>query len=260
MQPLKRGVLMLAGALIAGTGGAFLGARHLEQRATALEQALRSDYATQPVIVAGQDLTQGTALADIHVALRDMPATYLHQQALSAEQWPQIAGATLTSSINAGEAILPSHTQQDARVRLAKLLSAGDRAITIPANGSAAIAGLLHPGDRVDLLLTHRRSEGEQTQPLLDNVPLLATGERTQKTSTSAASNGYRNLTLAVSPRQAARITHAMAIGQIQVTLRGDGDHALADITPIDDAALMRANNPDQPHAPGAEVIIGGES
>lgn len=259
MQPLKRGALMLVGAIIAGASGAYFAERYLDQRAMAIENALRSDYATRSVIVAGSDLPKGTALGDRHVALRDMPSRYLHQQALSPKDWKQINGTTLTTAIDSGEPILPSHTLQEANTRLAQLVSIGDRAITIPANGSAAIAGLLHPGDRLDLMLTHRRSEGEQTQSLLKNVPILATGERTTRGRGDSQSTRYRNLTLAVSPTQAARITHAMAIGEIQVALRGDDDHRLAAIPQVDQSMLMRAANTQQTTMPVVEVIIGGQ-
>lgn len=259
MQPLKRGAFMLIGAIIAGASGAYFADRHLDQRAMAIENTLRSDYATRSVIVAGRELSKGTTLGDGHVALRDMPNRYLHKHALSANDWQQIAGTTLTTAIAAGEPILPSHTLQDARTRLAQLVSIGDRAITIPANGSAAIAGLLHPGDRVDLMLTHRRSEGEQTLSLLKNVPILATGERTTRGRGDSLSTRYRSLTLAVSPTQAARITHAMAIGEIQVALRGDDDHQLAAIPSVDQSMLMRPINAEQTVAPAAEIIIGGQ-
>ena len=259
MQPLKRGAFMLVGAIIAGASGAFFAERYLNQRAIAIENSLRSEYATRSVIVAGGDLAKGTALADQHVALRDMPNRYVHAQALGAKDWQQIAGTTLTTAIDAGEPILPSHTLEDANTRLAQLVSIGDRAITIPANGSAAIAGLLHPGDRLDLMLTHRGSEGEQTQSLLKNVPILATGERTTRGRGDSPSTRYRSLTLAVSPTQAARITHAMAIGEIQVALRGSDDHQLAAIPQIDRNMLMRTARTEPTVTPAVELIIGGQ-
>ncbi|MDR9433291.1 MAG: Flp pilus assembly protein CpaB [Spiribacter sp.] len=257
MRPLQRGALMLVGAVVAGFAGAYFGERHLANRAAQIEASLRADYATREVVVASKNLTKGTQLHERHVALRKMPITYLHERALNPNQWSQLAGNTLTTTIAAGEVILPSQVHRDARARLAELVSSGDRAITIPVSGSAAIAGLLHPGDRLDLLLTYRSSDTEETLPLLDDVPILATGERTLETTMPKATAGYRSITLAVSPAEAARITHAMTVGEIRVVLRGDNDHETMPFAAVNTAAITQPSTPIN-RTEQVELIIGG--
>lgn len=261
MSPTKRGVLLIVGALIAGGAGIGFGDRHLQQRAEAIEAELRSDHATRSVIVARDDLPKGSQLSRETVALREMPLAFTHDSALADSAWSRIAGRTLDRPITAGRAILPAHVKGDDRARLAEQITPGDRAITIPVSGSAEIAGLLAPGDRLDLMLTYRDRSQRETVPLLADIPILATGARLGDTRTGQGPGRYDDLTLAVSPVEAARITHALAIGDIHVVLRADTDDTPVEGYRIDATALI-----DKSHAadsdssrPDVELIIGGQ-
>jgi len=256
MTPLKRGALLITGALLAGGAGVWFGDRHLEQRARAIEAELRTSHATRAVIVAREDLPKGARLTRERAALRDIPERFVHEQALAGNAFPRIAGRTLNHPLSAGRAVLPLHVVQSDRARLADQIRPGDRAITIPVSGGAAIAGLLSPGDRVDLMLTHRDDGERATLPLLADIPLLATGDQLAAAPERAGRARYDNLTLAVSPVEAARITQALAVGSLHVVLRADADDAPVAGYRIDTAAITR---PSTDHAAEAvELIIGG--
>ncbi|RZU98643.1 Flp pilus assembly protein CpaB [Spiribacter vilamensis] len=261
MNPIKRGVLLVTGALIAGGAGIWFGDRHLEQRASALEAELRSDHATRAVIVARDHLPEGSRLTRDGVAIRDMPVKFTHDSALAAPDWSGIAGRTLKREVAAGRAILPAHVQDTDRARLAEQVKPGDRAITIPVSGGAEIAGLLGPGDRLDLMLTYRNDGERETVPLLADIPILATGSELGDAGTPRGPVRYDDLTLAVSPLEAARITHALAIGDIHVVLRSDTDNAPVDGFRIDAAALIDTGPDADPGnaPPDIELIIGGQ-
>lgn len=261
MSPIKRGVLLVTGALIAGGAGIWFGDRHLEQRASALEAQLRSEHATRPVIVARDDLSEGSRLTRDSVATRDMPVKFTHVSAFAAPDWSRIAGRTVDRDIAAGRAILPAHIQETDRARLADQVTPGDRAITIPVSGGAEIAGLLGPGDRLDLMLTYRNDGERETVPLLADIPILATGSELGDARKPRGPARYDDLTLAVSPLEAARITHALAIGDIDVVLRADADNAPVDGFRIDAAALIDTGPDTDPGSatPDIELIIGGK-
>ena len=260
MTPVKRGLLLVTGALLAGGAGIWFGDRHLEQRASALEAQLRSDHAERSVIVARDDLPEGSELTRDRVATRDMPVRFTHESALPASDWSRIAGRRLDRDIAAGRAILPAHVRTTERARLAGRITPGDRAITIPVSGGAEIAGLLTPGDRLDLMLTHRNDGERETVPLLADIPILAAGTQFGDAGASRGPGRYDDLTLAVSPLEAARITHALAIGDIHVVLRADTDNAPVDSYRIDATALTEAGSDATPERAGADVelIIGG--
>ncbi|MEX0448400.1 Flp pilus assembly protein CpaB [Spiribacter sp. 221] len=260
MSPLRRGALLALGALGAGAAGVWFGDRHLEQRAVALEQAYREEHETRQVVVAARDLREGEALVEGNVALRDMPATYVHENAVGGAAWSQLAGRRLRTGIAAGKAVLASHVRETAEARLAERLSPEDRAITIPVSGGADIAGLLNPGDRLDLMLTYRNEGGRETVPLLSDIPILATGAQFTHDGSNASHRGYDDLTVAVSPVEAARITHALAIGEIQVVLRADSADASFEDYRITAQALtgVGETRDDPEHHQPVELIIGG--
>ena len=262
MSPLKRGALLVLGAIAAGGAGVWFGERHLEQRADALEASFRNEHAARRVIVADRDLARGETLEQADVALREMPATHVHASALARTGWSRIAGKRLRAGIAAGKPVLESHLRASPEARLAEQISRGDRAITIPVSGGGDIAALLTPGDRLDLMLTFRDGDGRQTVPLLDDIPILATGSRFQRSPQPepAQSRGYDDLTLAVSPREAAQITHALAIGEIRVVLRAHADEATGAVYRIDADSLV-ANRQDTDASAAVqpvEIIIGG--
>lgn len=259
MRPMKRGLLLVTGALIAGGTGVMLGERHLEQRARAIEDDLRNEHATRSVIVARDDLPKGTRLTRDHVALREIPATFTHDRALLNTDWSAIAGRTLETPVSAGRSILPTHLTDAQRSRLADQINAGDRAMTIPVSGGADIGGLLAPGDRIDLMLTHRGGGERETVPLLADIPILATGAQLVREARGADAGRYDDLTLSVSPVEAARITHALAIGRIHVVLRADTDQAPVETYRIDARTLTGAAATDAGPAADIELIIGGQ-
>src|SRR3546814_1582054 len=60
------------------------------------------------------------------------------------------------------------------------------RAVTVAINATSGIAGLIFPGDRVDLILTHAidtpeesKRERRASETVLHNVRILATDQRT---------------------------------------------------------------------------------
>ncbi len=259
MQPITRGILLLLGAAAAGVSGTLLADRHLAQRAAAIESSLRADHATRAVLVANQDLPAGARIDGNRVALRNVPITYLHADAITERGWTEYAGARLKTAVGAGEPILPVQLRRDETTRLAELVRAGDRALTLPVSGVSAMAGLLNPADRVDLLLTYRAEGAQRTIPLLADIPIIATGGRfaaRRQGDAGGPERTYRDITLAVSPVEAARITQARAMGDIRLVLRGDDDDAaLPDFLVDADAITGRER---ETAVDAVELIIGG--
>ena len=105
------------------------------------------------------------------------------------------------------------------------VLSARARAIAIPVTTSGASAGLLSPGDRVDVILTQsfkndppltRRSVSET---VVENLRVLAIDAPDTKPSGGGSSFG-RTVTLEVTPEQAERVNVATELGKLSLTLR----------------------------------------
>ncbi len=260
MNPIVRGLLLGAGALMAGGAGTFLADRHLAEQTAAIESSLRADHQARPVLVANQPLMQGDRLDAQRVALREVPVNYLHAAAITEDQWPDYAGALLRAPVEPGEPLLPSHLEHDQTTRLAELITPGDRAITLPLSGASTLNTLLNPADRVDLMITWRTEGERQTAPLLSDVPIIAIGDDLGGNDPHGGfgSASYRDITVAVSPENAARITQAQTMGEIHVALRGTDDHGPIDPFLVDARSIFSEDRADADRTPGVEVIIGG--
>ena len=152
---------------------------------------------------------------------RDNPNAELDEQARV-----EVYGAALRTAIGAGEPI-----PRDAIVKpgdrdfLQVVLSPHTRAISIPVTGAGANAGVLYPGDRVDVILTQtfkndpslaRRSVGET---VVQSLRILAVDSLDPRVNASANGVG-RSVTLEVTPEQAERINVASELGRLSLATR----------------------------------------
>jgi len=109
------------------------------------------------------------------------------------------------------------------------------RAISINCSGAASVSGMVHPNDHVDVIGTFSfpgadgkvNSSDIETRTILQNVLVLATGQRTAKTRLGATpmSQGYSTVTLEVTPREAEIIAFTEHMkGRLVLTLRNRND------------------------------------
>ena len=257
--------LMVGGALAAGGGAAYFAKGYINNEMRAEREQLHSQYRLVNVVVAKVNLAAGAALSSQTVALREVPQTFLHADAVRSEQWAEIAGRVLSRSVRSGETILNSHLADGVGAGFSALLADGMRAVTFPVDEEASISGMLAPGDRIDLLFTTAAANDSVTVPLLSAVPVIATGVRTEANANSLPqrlqSAPFRNITVAVSPTDAARITLAQEAGRITVALRQPNDRGLTHIARVTKSSLLRADEPVgpmRPRPPRVQIILGG--
>jgi Flp pilus assembly protein CpaB len=116
------------------------------------------------VWVAARDLPAGTTLAARDVAARALP-----REAVPAGVVRAAAGRTLSGPVRRGEPLT------DARLRSGGLLDEHDpAAVATPIRlADAAVARLVHPGDRVDVLAA-RSDSPAPARTVASSVPILA--------------------------------------------------------------------------------------
>lgn len=256
-------VLMIGGALGAGGGAAYFAKGYIASEVRTEREQLQAQYKLVSVVVAKTDLAPGAVLSARTVALREVPKTFLHTEAIGAGQWSNIAGRVLSRAVRSGETILSSHLAQGAAAGFSAQLPEGMRALTFPVNEEASIAGMLAPGDRIDLLFTTTAANESVTVPLLFSVPVIATGLRTQANENSLPDKlqgPFRTITVSVTPAEAAKITLAQEAGRITVALRQPQDQTLTRIARITKNALLKGDEPATASRPRArvQIILGG--
>lgn len=148
---------------------------------------------------------------------------------------------TVLRTVEPGELILKSKlTGFGGTVRVAAQVNEGKRAFTIPINAVSGVAGLVAPGDRVDILLTRTIDRKLHTSIILQNVLVIAT-DQTSNTETSSA-RVARTATVEVDPNDASKLALAQQAGKLSLSLRGVHEAIEALVKPVSIEDL-----PDQP-------------
>lgn len=230
-------VLALVVALVCGVL-AFVGARrYLAESTAAVRHSWEQRYSPVPVLVAARDLPAGRRLQQVDVARRAVPSAFVPRGAFRPEDLARAMGKPLLVPLGAGEPLVLTHLLQQSDPTLAARLRGGARAVTVPVDEVSSQAGLVRPGDHIDLMLAEERTSGNGrcvlVKPLLETVKVLATGQRQSDPSRSAeaALRGgseeavdYSTITLDVTPEQAQQLAIALRIGELIPMLRGESD------------------------------------
>jgi pilus assembly protein CpaB len=140
-------------------------------------------------------------------------------------------GAMVRRSIAAGEPILaPDVLNPGDRGFLAAVLGVGMRAVSVAVDAVSGTAGLIWPGDHVDLVLTQQIEDRDQPvdrrvsgETVLMNLRVIAVDQQLvqggQATLTTAAS-ANRTVTIEANPYDAERIAVASRLGRISLVVR----------------------------------------
>lgn len=254
--------LMIAGALGAGSAAAYFANDYIDRTVAQRRADIDSQYVATKVIVANADLRPGTFLSSTTVAIRDVPRAFLHADAVLAEDWNAMSGRVLSHAIRSGEPVLRSHLAQEIGAGFSSQLRTGTRALTFPVDEESSIAGMLAPGDRIDIFFTTSSNNESVTLPLLTNVAVIATGIRTATNASyldERRDGRYTTVTVAVTPEDAAKIAHAQDAGKITITLRQPQDESPITVARVTKTSLLTGNRaPKGPWRPRVEIILGG--
>lgn len=137
-------------------------------------------------------------------------------------QKDDFVGAVVRVGIAAGEPITDGRVVKPGdRGFLAAALTPGTRAMTVSINATSGIAGFVFPGDRVDVILTHRvggKGKRRVSETILENVRIVAVDQVTSDTVNQAKVR--RTATLELTPKQVEFLTVALSMGKLSFSLR----------------------------------------
>lgn len=229
----------------------------------------------------------GVETVDVLVARNDISlGTVLNESMIDRQPWPKhlvvngfvvagtpeanVAGMVARSDIKARE---PLFTARLAKPNDASFLAAGldenQRAVTVPVDAISGVAGYIFPGDRVDVMFTHRVPQdapaqlGEAQPPmgatsaagrvvttsevLLANVRVLAVNTRQVKPPEGQqpppnANEAPSNITLALTQDEAKRIRLSEKNGTLSLALRSvkdEGDGGVGTPVTVEDVSRV---------------------
>lgn len=118
-------------------------------------------------------------------------------------------------------------TARDASIGLSYAIPSGMRAVTVAVDSVIGVAGFLKPGYRVDILSTVSSSGITTTKTVLQNIKLLAVGEKVSEEKVGPGSGKpehSQTVTLLVTPTGAQRLALYETKGKLRLSLRSSGD------------------------------------
>jgi len=231
--------LVLAMLLLAASA-VFFGRAWLLAQAPAPTPApvAETKPAANMVLIAKVDLPVGTFLKKEMVDWQEWPSgvvdpSYILQgraDALGQQVTPDsLVGTVVRLPIANGEPISSGKIVHPGEQGfLAAALKPGMRAIAVAVSDTSGIAGLVFPGDRVDLLLTHdveNQTAGGQkrhvSETVLENIRILAMDQSLgHQTDNKQAPAVARTATIEVSPKEAEMVAVAAELGRLSLSLR----------------------------------------
>ena len=192
------------------------------------------------VVIAAGDIQLGTKIDDKDVKVVHFPAADLPPNCFRAKS--QVIGRGVVLPIAKGEFVLPNKLAgENAGYGLPSLIPPGMRAVSVRVNEVVSVAGFVLPGTRVDVLLTGNPagSTEQQTTTVLENVAVIATGQKLERNS-AGEPQMTPVITLLVSPDDAQKLTLATTEGRIQLALRNPLDNKQQELPSVKTGVLYR--------------------
>src|SRR5467141_420653 len=136
------------------------------------------------VVIAANDVPVGAKVEDRDVKVVGFPAADLPLNCFHLKS--SVIGRGAVLPIAKGEFFLPNKLAgENAGSGMPSLIPPGMRAMAVRVNEVIGVAGFVVPGTRVDVLLTGNPSGAstQQTTTVLENVAVIATGQKLEKTT-----------------------------------------------------------------------------
>jgi pilus assembly protein CpaB len=275
MNPTRVTLLLLAGALLSGALGWYLTQNYIQDTVAKQKAALTKGQELVEIVVANRALKPGDLINAQTVSKREIPVNFVPTGAVLVSQFNTVQNGRLVFPLGAGDPILEKYVSHSSSNSFAELLEKGQRALTVPVDTLDSISGFLAPGDYVDFLVTVKDSGLNRTVPLLSDVRILATGKKlgeigsglrpvAEQNDRIQSTQGYREVTVAVNPRDASRLIHAQSVGNLTLIMRApaDRDTQFKESITLDNLVENKAPAPPQAKKETAytfEIIERGE-
>lgn len=187
----------------------------------AKEQKLKNELVT--VVVAKSGIAAKTILSKELVEAVKLPRQYVLPGARSNPE--EVLGKVAAVPFTAGEQIIDSKVSlRNRQMGLAVIIPKNKRAVSVEVDASASIAGLIKPGDMVDIVCTLQ--ELNRTVTILQNIQVLAIDQDLDSdTKNSGKVNRSVIATLALDIVDSEKLILASNKGTLKLLLRPVDDN-----------------------------------
>ncbi len=218
---LSKGTTFMVLAGLMGLLAVYVVNHYISSRTEAV-----SKPTTTQRVVAAVEIPAGTALSKALVKTVPWPQESIPLTALTD---PKVAeGRVNTVAIAAGEPIL--HTKlapPGTAAGLGALLTRGKRALSVRVDDVSGVAGFLHPGDHVDVLVEMplpNAPEEQFSKTILQNIVVLTTGQIWKQVQEDQKPILVNSVTLVLTTDEAELLNLVSNQGRIRLALRNSND------------------------------------
>jgi pilus assembly protein CpaB len=132
------------------------------------------------------------------------------------------------------------------------LVPKGFRIVPVRVDAVSGVAGLIKPGDRVDVLVHVRENASmgilkTSTQTFLQNVKIFAVDDVFRRDGDGEQSVAAKTISLVVTPPQAELVTLATEMGTVRLVMRNSDDDATADTSGATPGQLFGKSSSESP-------------
>ena len=207
---------LFAGLLLCGFALAAAGRRVANVEKDILRQANPVE-----VVVASVPIPAGETFAAQNLAKKAIPSSGTGQRNVPASDFELLVGARAKTAIDPGEPVLWTDVDEPFNTdAFSRTVLPGRRAMTLGVDSTSSFAGLVHPGDRVDLLVER---SGAKSADWVRDLPVIAVDRDHNRLAHPADKEEAATVTLMVSPAEGNRI--ARASGKVHWFLRNPDDN-----------------------------------
>ncbi len=215
-------------AVIVGGATIYFAREWLANERAAASEVQRVEVEATEVLVAVEPMSAGRFVKPEDLRWQPWPLdnvadAYIEQGEMVIDDF---IGSVVRTGVAEGEPITLNRVVKPGdRGFLAAVLTPGMRAISVPVDETSGIAGLVFPGDRVDVILTHAvrqdTAEGVQvrraSETVLTDVRVLAIDQMVEQSAGPVLAN---TATLEVTPEQAEKVRVMLQLGSLSLSLR----------------------------------------
>jgi pilus assembly protein CpaB len=171
---------------------------------------------TVEAVVARKDIPAGTVIKDSESLFKKVRIPKELDLTRAVRDLGKLKGMTVIRALDQNQIV----TTRDVVLAdgLLKALEPGYRAMTVKVTVNAPVAGFLLPGSRVDVILTMKGKDKDESKVFLENIQVLAIS--TEEKSDKEAKVVPGIVTLAVKPEQAEKLNAATRKGTLSLVLR----------------------------------------
>ncbi|HVT26411.1 MAG TPA: Flp pilus assembly protein CpaB [Lacipirellulaceae bacterium] len=188
---------------------------------------------TTPIYVASHNINVGDAIDEKMVSLEEWPKGKVPHGAISSLE--TLKGRRPRAAIIEGEPILEAKLLEKGQMAdPIRAISKGMRLYTIKVDAEKSAAGLLGPGDRVDVqLFVHKDQRNgvdtAKSKIILQNIRVFAVDQTVQRSADGSEEHSVaKTISLLLKPEQASKLALAAQIGEISLIPRNPDDESTA--------------------------------